>query len=265
MHEAALARAALPAPTEVLGMALQDYSIGHEVYLQREAPEIQSLTPKDQSPEAREALVTAVLICCQSWEDNRGMARDWLLGLKLAIWRRRLRRMVKRQGSKFWQEQLERFQAYREAGSLEFPLSEIIRSRSGPEPRPPGSPFLLRLHQFLVLKLGLSQAAAWDYPLGLAKMEWASYWEEEGGLQIYNWQDAAHDDYVAKCEAEDAAAAATPESPAAPAPQGGVKAELAHLLQVMDGSGAATQLDCTATDGCKATLPTNPSKGGALA
>jgi hypothetical protein len=44
-------------------------------------------------------------------------------------------------------------------------------------------------------------------------MQWAAYWEEEGGLQVYNYQDAAHDEFVAKCEAEEAAAAAAVQSP----------------------------------------------------
>jgi hypothetical protein len=102
---------------------------------------------------------------------------------------------------------------------LEFPLSEITRPGSGPPGRPQGAPFALRLHQFLVTHLRLAAEEAWDYPLGLAKMQWAAYWEEEGGLQIYNWQDAEHDAFVAKCEAEEAEEAA--RSAAAPEPAKG--------------------------------------------
>jgi hypothetical protein len=150
--------------------------------------------------EAREALKVSVLICCQSWEEIGGMKSDRLIGLKLWLWNRRLRKMD-------WDAEGRAFAAYRKAGALEFPLSDVLRHRSGPAARPPGSPFLLRLHQFLVVRLGLSQVAAWDYPLGLAKMQWASHWEEEGGLELYNHEDAEHDAFVAKCEAEDAAGA----------------------------------------------------------
>ena len=205
MHEAAFARAALPAPCQVLGMTLRAYSIGHEVYLEREVPGNCKLQIANCKSECQ-ALTKSVLICCQGWEELRAMRSDWLIGLKLWIWKQRVRGVD-------WARQRAAFEAYRAEGSLEFPLSDIVRPGSGAPSRPPGSPFLLRLHQFLVIKLGLGQGAAWDYPLGLAKMQWAAYWEEEGGLQVYNYQDAAHDEFVAKCEAEEAAAAAAVQSP----------------------------------------------------
>lgn len=65
----------------------------------------------------------------------------------------------------------------------------------------PGAPFLLRLYQFLVTHLGVSEAAAWDYPYGFAKMQWQTYWESEGGLDLYNAHEAEFDAYVAQQEA----------------------------------------------------------------
>lgn len=188
MHEAAFARAALPATTQVLGMVLRPYSIGHDLFIQREALE----SPTNAN------LIQSVLICCHGWTEARRLSGDWLLGLKLRIWGRRLRKVD-------WPREREKFEQYRIEGCLEFRLSEIIRPGRAPRSRPPGAPFLLRLHQFLVTRLHKTEAEAWDYPLGLAKMQWAAYWEEEGGLQIYNWEDAEHDAFVAKMEAEEQA------------------------------------------------------------
>jgi hypothetical protein len=223
MHEAAFARAALPAPCQVLGMALKPFSLGHEVYLEREN---RYPKPETRILETPLSLIKAVLICCQSWEELQGMTSDWLLDLKLWIWKRRLRKTD-------WPGELRAFEVYRQEGSLEFPLSDIVRPGSGSGPRPPGTPFLLRLHQFLVIRMRMEEVEAWDYPLGLAKMQWAAYWEEEGGLQIYNWQDAEHDAFVEKCELEEAEIQRR-DAKSAEA-QGPEMEAIEHVLSVMDG------------------------------
>jgi hypothetical protein len=193
MHEAAFCRAALPAPTQVLGLTLLPYSLGHELYLQREGLADGSWATGDGG-----RLRLAVLICCESFAGAGRLKQDRLLKLKMRLWEWRARK------ADLGRERMV-FEAYRENGSEEFPPSDLPRIRSGPAARPPGSPFLLRLHQFLVTTLHKSEAEAWDYPLGLAKMQWASYWEEQGGLDIYNASDAEHDAFVLKCEAEERA------------------------------------------------------------
>ena len=204
MHDAALSRAALPDPTVILGLALRPYSIGHELFLIRERCWYQAaLRPQD--------LMKAALICCQTWDETRRMTTDWLLGPKLSVWHWRIRKLLR---EPYLTRELAAFAAYREDGSLEFPLSGITRPNSGPVKTPPGAPFLLRLQQFLMIKLGLAEAEAWDYPLGLAKMRWMSYWEEEGGIEIYNSFDADHDKFVAEMEAK--ASADAKSAPPAP-------------------------------------------------
>lgn len=64
---------------------------------------------------------------------------------------------------------------------------------------------MLSLQQWLMLTLRLTEAEAWDYPVGLAKMRWATYWEREGGLEICNEQEAEFDAAVARKMAELAA------------------------------------------------------------
>jgi|SRR5436190_11042607 len=177
MHEAALSRAALPAPTVCLGMLLHPYSLGHELWLIRESNSVLRGTI--------DGLPAAVLICCQSWDQLRTMRSDHLLGLKLWLWKRRIQKLdpVK---------ELAAFNAYRAEGLLEFPISEIARADRS-NARMPGCPFILRLQQWLMREFRLSESEAWDYPVGLAKMRWAAHWEQEGGLDIYNAHEAESD------------------------------------------------------------------------
>jgi hypothetical protein len=202
MHEAALVSAALPAPTNVLGLLLQPYALGHELFLIREQNPLATVGAGPESWEQARLpdLAQAVLICCQGWEANRRAWRDPLITLKLWLWGRRVRRAE-------FGDALIAFRAYQLVGSQEFPESPTLEepSKYGPAPRVLGAPFLLRLHQFLVMKLRLSEARAWDYPYGLAKMQWETWWETKGGLKILNVHEAEHLAFVARMEAEAAA------------------------------------------------------------
>jgi len=187
MHESALARAALPAPTVCLGMPLRPYSLGHELWLIRESNSVLR--------GSLDGLSTAVLICSQSW-DKLGERRrfDPFLSLRFWLWNRAIRRMD-------GDQELKTFLAYRAGGLLEFPISEVARADRGTS-RLPGCPFILRLQQWLMTHFRLSESAAWDYPVGLAKMRWAAHWEQEGGLDIYNAHEAESDSQIAYWESQ---------------------------------------------------------------
>jgi hypothetical protein len=172
MHEAAFSQAALPATVRVYGLTLRPYSLAHELWITREQVKINS----------PEGLLTAVLFCSQSYDQIEAMNRDWILSFKLRLWKWRVR------GFDF-QEQLAAFMEYQSRGSLEFP-DEPPDRKSG---RPPGAPFLLRLHQWLILHFGKSEAQAWDYPFGLAKMRYAAWLESEGALHVKNENDIEFD------------------------------------------------------------------------
>jgi hypothetical protein len=152
------------------------------------------------------------------------MRSDHLLGLKLWLWNRRIKRMGNRQFTPihanenqasalssaerdsrpfasirgFREQELEKFLAYRNEGLLEFRLSEIPKADSGGPARMSGTPFILRLQQWLMDQFRLSEAEAWDYPVGLAKMRWAAHWESQGGMEVYNAHEAEFDQFVAE-------------------------------------------------------------------
>ncbi len=189
MHEPLLSRAALPAPTIVLGLTLRPYSIGHELYLIREQNAIATGGKPRQSD-----LAQAALICCNTWAENQKLCRDLLFPIKAWAWKRRARKCI-------FEVELEAFKDYRAEGSLSFPPSGISRHDSTPG-TPPGAPFVLRIYQHVISHRLASPATAWDYPMGLGVMQWQCHWESEGRLEIYNEDEAEHDRYVAEEEAK---------------------------------------------------------------
>ena len=183
MHESALARAALPTAIRCLGKSLRPYSLGHELWLIRENCSVLRGSVL--------GLPAAVLICSRAWSQLLSVNSERWLGLDLRLWGWRTRRMDS--GA-----ELARFLEYRNAGLLEFEHSEIMDPDRG-EIRMPGTPFILRLQQWLMGEpCRLSEAQAWDYPVGLAKMRWQAHGESEGCFQIKNAGEAEFDDYIAE-------------------------------------------------------------------
>lgn len=202
MHEDALAIAAVPTPAVVLGLLMRPFSVGHVVCLIREGIlsdcEARTLTSR--------GLATAALICSQSWEEYRESQGDWTLSLKLWLWRKRVA-IAERIHSRipgaapYFLEQSDLLYRYIEAGSIGFPFSDSPRADSDTKVRMFGSPFLIRLHNWLTVELGMSYSEAWDHPYGLAKMRWSAHWEQEGALSIKNEADESFDRYIAEQEA----------------------------------------------------------------
>lgn len=173
---------------------MRPYSLGHELHLLREQ---NPLLSGGSGNVARADLAQAVLICSQTFEECRRMSFDWLIPLKLWVWRRRTRKLP-------IGPHVQAFLEYRQDGVRQFPGSNVTHSDRAPG-RQAGAPFLLRLYQFLVIEFRLTPSEAWDYPLGLAQMQFSTYWEEKGGFEIYNEHDAIHDEAVRKLDEEEAA------------------------------------------------------------
>lgn len=190
MHEGILYRAACPAPAVVMGLLLRPYSLGHDLRLTGLGNPLHNsdtATPRQLSE--------AVLVCSQGWRETERMPWDFLLRLKLALWRQRCRGLNA-------SAELADFIRYRNEGSLEFPPSGVIDPGRPGGTKVAGAPFVLRLHHFLVMHLRLTEEQAWDYPLGLAKCRWGCYWEEYGDAALYNEMEASADAYARKMDAE---------------------------------------------------------------
>lgn len=175
MHETAFANAMLPRRAAVLKMPLRPYSLGHEIWLtSRNNPLAIGGEP------SRIHIQQAVLICCLTHEELLKLETDWLLSMKVWVWKRRIRKEDTARA-------IAEFKNYMAAGSTE-PETLSVPSQ-GESSHRPGAPFILRLLQFLVFKKGMSEADAMDYPLGLAKWHYCAYWESEAGLRIKNEDD----------------------------------------------------------------------------
>ncbi len=183
MHERLLSEAALPAPTVVLGLLMRPYSLGHELFLIREQSSV--LNPDDVLPDD---LARAAFICSNTWAENKRIHTDWLTGLKLTLLKRKITPLN-------LEPEVEAIREYISRAMSVLPVSEIIKPGQT-ESRPQGTPILLRLVQFLMLKLRLTEEQAWDYPHGLACMHWQAFWEGEGRMEIYNENEFSFDNYV---------------------------------------------------------------------
>jgi hypothetical protein len=184
MHEPLLAQAALPAPARICGIPLRRYSLGHELFLIREkSPFLFGgfVSPGD--------LLEVIWICASDYEGCQRSQSTWLYLFKLWLVKRAVQRSIKR---KTFEREVAAFREYRESGCLEFPLSDVIKPGAA-IPRSPGTPFPLRLQQFLMVTLRLNENEAWDYPVGMAKCRWAAHWEEQAGLEVYNEDNAEMD------------------------------------------------------------------------
>lgn len=188
MHEAAFSEAAKPSQWEVLKLPMFRYSIGHEIELHRvKSPFVIG------GPLTREKLIEAVLICHHSQAQLD--KPDRLFRFKCKVWGWRIRK-------ENIQLAIADFQNYRAAGSSEPPTDEM--PCQGQPERPPGAPFVLRLLQFVMFKMGKSEAEAADYPLGLAKWHYAAYYEGEKGIKIKNAHDYEFERFCAEQDAKEA-------------------------------------------------------------
>lgn len=196
MHEAALAAAALPAPARVLGLMLRPYCLGHELWLIRENNPLAVYHPVRLKIEevTYAQLMEAALICHHRFEQVAGLNRDRFIGFKIKLWTRRTR------GLELTVER-ERYLDYRIAGTGCFPTESPTDARAA---RHPGTPLILRVHQFLMLTLGLDEATAWNYPMGLAYLRFAGWLEGQGMVNVKNEFDLEFDAGYEEFEREQA-------------------------------------------------------------
>jgi hypothetical protein len=200
MHEPLLANAALAADTRLCGFYLKPYSLGHELFLIRENSPFLFGGPIGPAD-----IFRALIICTGEWKGLRHAQDSYLYLPKLWLIKRAVQK-ANLEVPENLNRAIEAFAKHRQDGCSEFPISDTLRpERQNSTGRDPGTPFILTLQQFLMLKFRLTEEEAWNYPVGLAKMRWQAFWEQEGGLDIANWFDAHIDEVKRQAEQEEAA------------------------------------------------------------
>lgn len=187
MHEAAFAQAAWPRKAVILKLPLKDFSNVHALWLER----LKNPLLTGENVERRH-VIEAVMICCHTYEELLALDYDPLLRIKSKIWGWRIR-------NEDFALAAAELRNYIAEGSTEPIIDDVLRA--GESQRSPGSPFILRLIQFLILKLGKTESEAMNYKCGLAKWHYCGYWESEGSLRVKNEGEMEFDRFVAEQEA----------------------------------------------------------------
>lgn len=178
--------ALFPAQAISLGLPLEPFSIGHYAILHREKSPFVTGAFVDY-----EDLFKAVWICA-----DRATRQQRLTWLKQWAWLRRAEKMN-------WEKELAAFRVYFTAGTKE-PLVRPLGNG-----RIPGTPWLMRLKNFLVQQRSKTESDALDFPYALAVWEYLSYCEGEGGCEIRNREEI---DFLEYCKEQDRLAAEKKEA-----------------------------------------------------
>jgi hypothetical protein len=177
MHDAIFAQAFRPERFAVLGCSLLDYTLGHEIVLQRlRNPLVTGDERFDELPWSfkGESLMQAVLICCQ-----RKPRVNWW-------WRQQCARLD-------IDSEVSRFRAYLLANCLDFPTVKQPRVHGCPY-HYFGGPEIARLvnyvtaHHRLMIETHF-EGSPLNFPFGLARCLQSAQLEADGHLWIANMHD----------------------------------------------------------------------------
>lgn len=168
MHDQAFADATRPTPQRILRVPLIDYSLGHELILQR-GRNLFTVgdIDKAQPLERRMAVIQAVSVCSRTWIENKRPDR-WL-----GVWGLFLQ-------FEDFDEAIEDFKNYRHEGSMFPPLWH----REGYKPENElGSPLMACIYDYAADRFGL---AAFDQPLGALQFGYFAHLEHAGAVEVQN-------------------------------------------------------------------------------
>ena len=175
---------------------MRPYAIGHEILLWSRKNALVTYTPNsfEELPfaEQHRAITTAALVCYRTWDQNQKPEKN------LALWNFFNRR-------KNIPDEVARFQDYRAAGALDLPTVKMPRAGNAPF-HYFGAPECARLLNYVTAHhsalIASQYGTPFDFPLGLARILYATEAETAGNLWVQNHQDA---ETAARAEAYEAA------------------------------------------------------------
>jgi len=219
MHELLFADSARPVRAVVLHLALETYSIGHELILWQQrnpfivsTPDFLDSLPAEQQ---RHWLVRGVDVCCQTWTEN-----NFIPHTRLQKWKakRTWKKWVRLTKNANYPLETAEFRNYLAAGRVlppppETEAGEIESERRG-EPkgtvagRELGAPLLVNVINF-VSQHHAGGGCAFDFPYSLGCWLYFASMETEGRMRIENSDElktknemAEHREFFRKTEEE---------------------------------------------------------------
>src|SRR6185312_7698344 len=178
MHDATFSEAFQPERFKVLGLPLLNYTLGHELVLQRQGnPLVTGDTEFDAKPWSvkGEWLMRAAMVCCL-----RKPRVNWW-------WRQMCARLA-------IDGEVNRFQAYLAANTLDFPTVKQPRVHGCPY-HYFGGPEVARLLNYVTERHSVMiethfEGSPLNFPYGLARCLYSVQLESSGDLWIENFRDA---------------------------------------------------------------------------
>ena len=178
MHEKLFSEAFHTPESTVLGLRLRNYAIGHELALIRRDNPLVTYSEKSfqelDLAMQKACLADAVEICCHR-----------VPRIKL-LWALRASRLP-------FGSELDKFRHYRAAGSLDLPTVKQPRTHGAPF-HYFGAPELARLINYVtnhhaVMVNTHFEGSPLNFPLGLARILWATEMETIGAIWVENFHD----------------------------------------------------------------------------
>lgn len=182
MHEKLFSDAAFAEGATVLKLALRPFSIGHEILLFKTSNPLATYTPESFKELGervqRQKLFSAVFICERTWKQNHAPVQ-WL----------RLTTFFRRKCDTA--NEVEKFQAYRNSGCADFPITQQPRIKGVPYHYfgAPGAARLLMFSHRNELHRLCGVETPFDVPMALAQMLYSAQLESDGAIWVKNYSD----------------------------------------------------------------------------
>jgi len=165
--------AIIPEPFIVLGQRLKPLTLGHCFWLEKlDCNPVKNLLD----------LITAVVICCDDYDNFEATTKAPLFNVKMRLWQWRLSRLWKKNDNAF-KHSVKVFGQYIEENTKG---PDTFESKGGSTI---GAPWLYHLKVALQSKLGYSRSEVLALPMIEALWDYYTFGEMEGGIDLVSEKD----------------------------------------------------------------------------
>jgi len=166
--------AILPEPFTVLGQKLKPLTLGHCFWLERlDCNPVKNILD----------LVSAVVVCCDDWQNFEPATQKLLFKIKMRVWQWRLSRLWKKNDNAFKHS----VKVFGDYISENTKAPELFDGKN--KNNSIGAPWLYHLKVALQSKLGYSRSEVLSLPMVEALWDYYTFGEMEGGIDLVGDHD----------------------------------------------------------------------------